>query len=83
MTLVFGGVPLWLMSHYLKELGASVVSERAFAFSDAQVTLTEAAPQQVGSLIIGRLEVSVRADSTEREAALVAEIRLKALRGGG
>ncbi len=71
------------MRHYLKDLGASAVSARAFTFSDAEVLLTEAAPQRVGSLIIGRLEVVVNTDSAEREATLVAGIRLKALSGGG
>lgn len=71
------------MGHYLKVLGAEAVSERAFAFSGAEVMLSEVEPLYVGSLTVGRLEVGVQADSAEREADLVAAIRLKALRGGG
>jgi len=81
--LVFGGVPLWLMRKYLKSLGASAVAENTFVFPDAEVMLSEVEPLCVGSLTVGRLEVGVRASSAEREATLVAAIRLKALRGGG
>lgn len=81
--LVFGGVPLWLMRTYLSDLGASVLDDTTFAFADAEVVVAEMAPHRVGQLSVGRLAVQVQADTALREAALVAAIRLKALRGGG
>lgn len=65
------------MRKYLKSLGASAVAENTFVFPDAEVMLSEVEPLCVGSLTVGRLEVGVRASSAEREATLVAAIRLR------
>jgi len=61
-------IPLWLLREYLEELGGVAESETAVAGDGWRAELTKLPDRQVGSLRIGRVQLSLEGevDALER-----------------
>lgn len=61
------GVPVWLMKHYLLQLGAAPISDTLMQGQECWVEIFPAPPKHIGSLQLGgaRVEFTGRAGSIQ------------------
>lgn len=60
-------IPLWLLREYLEELGGVAESETAVAGAGWRAELTKLPDRQVGSLRIGRVQLSLEGEAEALE----------------
>ncbi len=75
----FGGVPAWLLTAYLVELGGAEDGAGRLRGEGWTATLAEVAPEP-GALRVGRVTVTIEGPAA---AETMAALRRKAMRGGG
>ena len=87
-TLTFGGVSPWLMREYMTRLGATRLGdaandEGAYTLRGATVRFGYSEPVRIASVEIAQLRITVEGEDEGLEQSVAADIRLKAMRGGG
>ncbi len=75
----FGGIPVWLLTTYLGELGGTQEEEGIVRGERWTATLVSH-KAQLGALAIGRVTVTIKGSAEEET---MEALRKKALRGGG
>lgn len=78
-TAVFNGIPAWLLADYLADLGGTP-SPNGVITGDGWSAVLEADPRPPGALGLGRVTVTI---DGPHAAEAMAELRVKARRGGG
>ena len=76
------GIPLWLMSEYLVELGGQQVTEDTVNGQGWQAHMSRVEAAHIGSLRVGRVHVQVYGDAQAIEKLRPA-LEKKLIRGGG
>lgn len=76
------GVPLWTMKGYLTDLGATETAENLLVADKWQAVVRKSEPVEIGSLVVGRIEVEFFGDEATI-AAMLEKLHWKTLRGGG
>ena len=61
-TLVYQGIPLWLLREYLQELGGTAAGDESVQGDGWTATLSKAEPFRIGSLVIGRVQLVLKGD---------------------
>ncbi len=76
------GVPLWLLKHYLLDLGGAEVSENVVVGEGWRADLRKAEPRRLGSLVVGGSTAEFSGNE-QALASLFDKLHWKTQRGGG
>jgi hypothetical protein len=79
---VIRAVPLWLLQHYLEQIGAQPAADGTLAGPGWSARLAQAEDYTIGSLRVGQVRLEIEGD-TEAIAAVRQALAPHLLRGGG
>jgi hypothetical protein len=78
----YHSVPDWLITDYLKDLGAVQTAPGELAGDGWRAVVGKAVPRRIGSLVVGGAAVTFTGEEPVLEALFV-RLHRKTLRGGG
>lgn len=61
-TLVYQGIPLWLLREYLEELGGEASSAELVQGEGWRASLATIEPFRIGSLVVGRVQMQLQGE---------------------
>ena len=76
------GIPLWLLSEYLQEMGGTLVNEHQIQAEGWCVRLTRMEPFRLGSLEVGQTRLDIEVEDHLADE-FMSQFAKKTLRAGG
>jgi hypothetical protein len=76
------GIPLWLLSEYLQEMGGTLIDEHFIRAEGWSVRLTRMEPFRLGSLVVGQTRLDIEVEDHLADE-FMNQFAKKTLRAGG
>lgn len=76
------GIPLWLLSEYLQEMGGTLIDEHQIQAEGWSVRLTRMEPFRLGSLVVGQTRLDIEVEDHLADE-FMNQFAKKTLRAGG
>lgn len=76
------GIPCWLLSEYLQEMGGTLVNEHVVQAADWRVRLIPMEPFRLGSLEVGQTRLEIEVED-QHATEFLERFAKKTLRAGG
>lgn len=76
------GIPIWLIREYLQEVGGQMIDDTLVEGQGWTVSLSQMADDQIGSIRIGRVRLTLKARATVMEQ-IKSALEKKFIRAGG